>query len=148
MYRVKDILANKGSDIYHIAPDAPTIDALRMLDEKDIGALLVIESGKMVGIISERDFVRDIARSGQIQLHIPVSEYMTREVFTIQPDATVDESMQLMSAKHIRHLPVMTSGGALVGVISIGDVMKQHITHQESMITGLENYIEGHKNMR
>lgn len=147
MYRIKDILADKGSEIYNIASDVPTIDALRMLDDKDVGALLVIDAGKLVGIISERDFVRNIARSGKIELHTPVSEYMTRDVITIQPDATVDEAMKLMSEKRIRHLPVMTAGGALVGVISIGDVMKQRITHQESMITGLENYIEGHKTM-
>ena len=148
MYRVKDILALKGSDIYHVAPDAPTIDALRMLDEKDVGALLVIDAGKMVGIISERDFVRNIARSGQIYFYTPVAEYMTREVITTQPDASIDDCMQLMSQHHIRHLPVVTEGGALVGVISIGDVMKQHITHQESTITSLENYIEGRDYMR
>ncbi|HZW05159.1 MAG TPA: CBS domain-containing protein [Anaerolineaceae bacterium] len=148
MYRVKDILALKGADIYHVTPDAPTIDALRLLDEKDVGALLVIEAGKLVGIISERDIVRSIAHSGQLYLYTPVSEYMTREVITAQPDDTVDQCMQIMSESRIRHLPVMTAGGALVGVISIGDVMKQFISHQESTITSLENYIEGRDYMR
>jgi CBS domain-containing protein len=143
MYRVKDILFYKSGDIWSLPPTAPIADALHLLDEKDVGALLVLDEGRIVGIISERDFVRSIAREGQVYFFRPISEYMTRKVITIAPENTIDECMQMMTHHHIRHLPVVDERGHLVGMISIGDVLKQHIQQQESTIQALENYIGG-----
>jgi CBS domain-containing protein len=143
MFRVKDILHFKGNDIWFLAPDAPVIDALNKMKEHDVGALLVMENAHLVGIVSERDFVRSIADEGQCYFYKPISEYMTREVITVEAEATLDDCMQAMTQHRIRHLPVVTPNGALLGVISIGDVMKQVISQKDSTISALENYIEG-----
>lgn len=143
MNTVREILKHKGRVMWSVSPDTITLDALRLLEEKDIGALLVIDAGRMVGIISERDFVRALAHEGQCHFDRPVSEYMTADVFTVNLDQPVEDCMKLMTGGHFRHLPVLDDAGHLVGVISIGDVVKQMISTQESVIHGLENYIEG-----
>lgn len=133
MTTVEQLLKKKGSQVWSVSPTTSVIAALRLLAEKDIGALLVMDGERMVGILSERDFARLIARTGVCNLDLPVDQMMTREVITITPDQQINACMQLMTEKKIRHLPVMENG-VLVGIISIGDVVKEIITSQESSI--------------
>jgi len=112
------------------------------MSQKDIGALLVMDAGKIVGIFSERDYVRRIISNSSVSMATPVKEFMSHPVFYVSPRQTVEECMSLMTVKHIRHLPVM-DGEKLVGLISIGDVVKQVITEKEGTIQDLENYITG-----
>jgi len=142
MAQVKDLLKTKGSDVWSVSPDTNVLEALRVMDEKDVGALLVLESDSLVGIFSERDFARAIVETGTCVISAEVKEYMTTKVFTIAPLNSVEDCLQVMSAKKIRHLPVMEDN-KLVGIISIGDVVKEMIASKESTISTLENYIEG-----
>jgi CBS domain-containing protein len=142
MLSVRQLLQAKGGQIWSIAPDASVYQALRLLAEKDIGALLVIDSERLVGIISERDYARKIVLKGKTSMETPVREIMTSEVITIGIDQTIQDCMELMTARHIRHLPVK-EGEQLAGVISIGDVVKAIISQQEFVIEQLENYITG-----
>jgi CBS domain-containing protein len=139
---VRDLLQVKGNEIWHISPDTAVLEALRFMAAKDVGALLVLQNDQLVGIISERDFVRSIAETGQCLIHSTVQEYMTKEVFTVGLDYTIEECMQLMTQKHIRHLPVLENS-QVIGVVSIGDIVKGLIQTKESTIDTLENYIEG-----
>jgi CBS domain-containing protein len=142
MITVRTLLRFKGYDVWSITPQTSALDALLFLKKKDIGALLVLEDEKIVGIISERDFVRSIAAMGECDLTKPVQDFMTKDVFTIIPDQTIEDCMHLMTNKHFRHLPVLENE-KLVGMISIGDVINAIISEQEIMITNLQNYIEG-----
>ena len=142
MAQVKDLVRIKGGDVWSVSPNTNVLDALRLMDEKDIGALLVTEKGVLVGIFSERDFARAIVETGTCVITAEVKEYMTTKVYTIAPSNSVEDCMQLMTAKKIRHLPVMENDD-LAGVISIGDVVKEMIASKESTISTLENYIEG-----
>jgi CBS domain-containing protein len=142
MSTVKDLLGSKGDDVWAVAPTDTVKHALAELAAKDIGALLVMEEDVLVGIVSERDFVRAVANYGACKLDAPVDAYMTREVITVKPETYIIECMELMSTHHFRHLPVV-KGGKVVGVISIGDVVREIIDDKESMIRSLENYIEG-----
>jgi CBS domain-containing protein len=112
------------------------------MTDKGIGAVIVLENDKIVGIFSERDFARFSAKKGSLSLYIPVNELMTQAVFTVHPDQSIDECMALMTQKHIRHLPVVDKG-QLVGLISIGDVVREVISQKEITIHSLENYIMG-----
>ncbi len=144
MATAQDLLRIKGHDIWSVKPDTPTIEALELMAQKNIGALLVLDQDdKIVGIISERDFVRHIAQVGQCIVDEPVGNFMTTEVIGVQPETTIDECMLLMTRQHIRHLPIVTKEGKLVGLISIGDVVKQVISDQSILIASLENYILG-----
>jgi len=142
MITVRTLLRFKGYDVWSVTPQTSTLEMLLFLKKKDIGALLVLEDEKIVGIISERDFVRSIAAMGECDLTKLVQDFMTKDVFTITPDLTIEECMHLMTNKHIRHLPVLENE-KLVGMISIGDVINAIISDQEIMITNLQNYIEG-----
>lgn len=142
MVNVRNLLKVKGSDVWSITPETTVLVALKTMAEKDIGALLVLDSGKIAGIISERDFVRSIANTGQCLLDSQVKNYMTKNVFTISSDQTIEECMKLMTEKRIRHLPVVDNE-KVMGVISIGDVVREMISTRESMINQLENFIEG-----
>lgn len=142
MVTVRDLLRTKGSDVWSISPDATVIDALKMLADKDVGALLVTKDGKMVGIVSERDFVRSIASTGSCLPHAKVEQYMISNVISITPDQSIEQCMQNMTEKRIRHLPVFEEG-KLIGMISIGDVVRELISHKEFTIHQLENYIQG-----
>ena len=142
MATIRDLLKNKGNQVWAISPNTSVLETLQMMAEKDVGALLVLEGDQIAGIISERDFVRSIAETERCVLNTTVLEYMTKKVITVSPDQGIDECMQLMTKEHIRHLPVM-EGGKLVGVISIGDVVKELISYKESTINTLQNYIEG-----
>lgn len=142
MVTVQGLLKVKGNDVWAVSPNSAAIDTLKMLAEKDVGALVVLENDVLVGIISERDFVRSIAAGSECDLNSPTSNYMTKEVVIVSPEHTIEKCMQLMTEKHIRHLPVVENS-KIVGVISIGDVVREMISNRESTITQLENFIEG-----
>jgi CBS domain-containing protein len=142
MLTVYDLLKAKGDGIWAISPETTTLEALRFMAEKRVGALLVMDDSLLVGIISERDFVYRIAEDKACVLDQPVSEYMTSKVFTVTPKQTIQDCMELMTEKRIRHLPVLSEKG-LIGIISIGDVVKGIISEQSSLIRNLEEYIVG-----
>lgn len=140
MNTVKDILAEKGKQIWSVEPKTSLLETLKILRSHNVGALLVLKEGTVEGIISERDFSYRIAEKGDCPLDAPVSIWMTKEVIAISSNTTINECMQLMSREHIRHLPVVDDS-RLVGIISIGDVVRAVISGQQSTILGLENYI-------
>ena len=142
MVSVSDLLKQKGAQVWTIASTANIQDALNLLAEKDIGALVVIQKGKLFGIFSERDFARWIAKEGSCSLSITVSKLMTENVLTVTPQDSVEDCMKIMTEHHIRHLPVIDKD-ELVGLISIGDAVKSIISHQKSFIRQLEDYISG-----
>ena len=139
---VGQILQRKGYEIWSVKPDDSVYDALELMADRNIGAVLVIDDGKLVGILSERDYARKVILRGRTSRETRVREIMTRNVLCVRPDQTIDECMALMTDKRIRHLPVI-EGDRLVGVISIGDVVKATISLQEFVIRQLENYITG-----
>ena len=140
MKNVAQLLEGKGRDVHTIGPDARVIDALKLMAEKDVGALVVTEGAKLAGIISERDYARKVILQGKSSHDIAVREIMTSKLVTVQPRQTVEECMALMTSKRIRHLPVI-EGERLVGVLSIGDLVKEVIAEQEATIKQLESYI-------
>ncbi len=144
MSKVSQILRLKGNTIWFVAPQATVLGALRLMAEKDIGALLVMEDELVVGIFSERDYARRVVLQRKASKDTPVQDVMTERVIYIQPDQDVQECMAVMTDKHIRHLPVMENG-ELLGVISIGDVVKEIIAEQGFVIEQLVNYITGER---
>lgn len=142
MPTVKSILRGKGHDVWSTTPDASVYEALQVMAEKDVGALLVLESGRVAGIFSERDYARKVDLRGDACRDVAVKEVMTKRVAYVRPEQTIDECMALMTDKRIRHLPVL-DGDELLGILSIGDVVKAVISEQEFIIQQLENYIEG-----
>ena len=142
MKRVKDILAVKGQDVWSIEPDASVYDAMKLMAEKEIGALMVTEGTKLVGLISERDYARKVILQGRASRTTQVKEIMTSRVVYAQPEQNIEECMALMTEKRVRHLPVI-DGERLVGVISIGDLVKSIISEQQFIIEQLERYIRG-----
>jgi len=139
---VSQLLQSKGHEVWSITPDATVYQALEKMDEKNIGALLVIENEQVVGIFSERDYARKVVLHGKASRETPVSDVMTSRVIAVPPDQSVEKCMALMTDKRIRHLPVLDNG-RLAGIISIGDVVKAIISDQEIMINHLEDYITG-----
>lgn len=142
MILVSMILKAKGNDVVSVNPSTTMIDALEIMAEKNIGAIMVLDGGKPVGIFSERDFVREIAREQCLMLKLPVESCMTKELYCVTPSSSMDECMAIMTNKHIRHLPVM-QGDDLVGIISIGDIVKNMIEDKDLLIDNLQNYIFG-----
>jgi len=142
MTTVNQLLRSKGSAIWSIGPDATVYEALQLMAEKDVGALLVLDDGALVGILSERDYARKIALKGKTSRDTLVREIMTERVVCVRADQSVEECMALMTNKRVRHLPVF-EGERLLGIISIGDVVKDIISEQEFIIEQLENYITG-----
>ncbi len=142
MNNVIDILKVKGKEVYSISPDTTVFDALKILDENNVGALVVIEKEKVVGIFSERDYARKIILKGRSSIDTKVSELMTKEVITVAPTDPIDKCMTLMSENRIRHLPVIDDG-KLDGLISSGDLLTHIIKHQKFQIRELEKYIKG-----
>ena len=134
------ILRNKSGSIWSIAPDATVYDALATMAEREVGALLVMTGGKLVGIISERDYARKILLQGRSSNETTVQEIMTGEMYTVTPGDSVDECMRIMTHNRIRHLPVFDTG-KLVGVISIGDLVNAIISEQAQTIGHLHTYI-------
>ena len=139
---VSQLLRSKGPEIWSVTPETSVYDAIKLMADKGIGALLVLEGERLVGIISERDYARKVILQGKSSRNTPVSEIMTSRVFYVQPEQSIEECMALMTDKHIRHLPVLQDG-RLIGIISIGDVVKAIISDREIMIRELERYITG-----
>lgn len=140
MKTIRQLLQAKGGTVHTIAPNARVIEALKLMAEKEIGALVVIDNGKLAGILSERDYARKVILKGKSSHDIPVREIMTEKVVTVEPNQSVEECMALMTSKRVRHLPV-TEGERLIGVLSIGDLVKEVIAEQEETIKQLESYI-------
>ena len=139
---VENLLAEKDSQIWSITPDATVYEALVLMDQKDIGALLVMQGNKLIGILSERDYARKIIIKGKSSKETLVKEVMTTEVCYVDKKKRMDECLAIMSDKRIRHLPVMENN-QLIGLVSIGDVVKSIISEQEIVIDDLYNYING-----
>lgn len=142
MYTVRQLLDVKGNTVHTIAPNATVFEALQLMAEKNIGALLVIENGKVVGIFSERDYARKVILQGKSSKTTTVGELMTKGVLYVTPDNTIENCMALMTAKRTRHLPVIENE-KLVGIVSIGDVVNTLIKDREFTIHELERYITG-----
>ncbi len=140
MATVRQMLMEKGTEVYTIAPDATVLDALRLMGEMDVGALVIVEGDEITGIFSERDYARKIALQGKSSRTTPVWAVMTDDVICVSPELQADKCMVIMSEKRIRHLPVIEDG-RLAGIISIGDVVKNIISEQQVMIRHLEDYI-------
>jgi CBS domain-containing protein len=139
---VETILAHKPGPIWSVSPDATVYDAIALMAEKNVGALLVMEDGKLVGIVSERDYSRKVMLKGKTSRNSYVHEIMTTELTTAHPRETVEECLHFMTDKHIRHLPVMADG-ELRGVVSIGDLVKHVISTQSAALDQLKDYIAG-----
>ena len=142
METVCSMLSHKGSDVYWLSPDATVYEAVAMMAEKSVGALLVIGGGKLAGIVSERDYARKVILKGKHSQDTQVREIMTSPVFTVTPAHSVEDCMRIMTSHRVRHLPVM-EGDALKGMISIGDVVRSIISTQAHAIDQLSGYIEG-----
>jgi CBS domain-containing protein len=140
MKTVRQLLDGKGSHVVSVSPDTTVFQALEVMADKGIGAVLVVEDGKVVGVMSERDYARKVILLGKSSYDTSVREIMTGRVVYARPDHTVPECMALMTDKRIRHLPVLDQG-RLIGVLSIGDLVKETISEQEFIIRQLENYI-------
>jgi CBS domain-containing protein len=147
MSSVRQMLETKGRVVWSVAADDTVYDALKLMAEKNIGAVLVTEGEDVVGIMSERDYARKVILKGRASKDTPVREIMTEHVYYVGPEQTSEECMAVMTDRHIRHLPVI-EGEKLMGVISIGDVVKAIISKQEFLIEQLENYITGHVSTR
>ena len=144
MTAVADILKSKASGaVYSIAPTDSVLDALRLMADKGIGALLVMEGSEIAGIVTERDYARKIALLGRTSGATLVRDVMTRDVLFVGPTQTTQECMAVMTENRLRHLPVVDEGGKLLGLISIGDLVKDIISEQKFIIEQLENYITG-----
>ncbi|MEW5979285.1 MAG: CBS domain-containing protein [Acidobacteriota bacterium] len=142
MKTVRQLLNVKGTEVYSVTPQTSVYDALKVMADKNVGALLVLDDSGLLGIFSERDYARKVILKGKSSKEMVVSEIMTSKVDSVSPDDSVRACMQLMTEKHIRHVPVL-DGGRLVGLISIGDVVKAIISDQEFVIEQLEHYIAG-----
>lgn len=140
MQQVKHLLGAKGKDVYAVAPDASVYEAVQQMAEKNVGALVVMKGSELVGIISERDYARKVILKDRSSRDTPVADIMTVSLVTVATDATVDECMRLCTDGRLRHLPVL-DGGRVVGVVSIGDLVKATISEQQQTINQLETYI-------
>ena len=142
MRTVRQLLESKPAEIIAISPDAPVIDAIRLMAERHVGALVVMEGARLVGILSERDYARKIVLQGRSSKDTPVRDIMTAEVITVRPEDSSDHCMQVVTDKRIRHLPVM-QGGDVIGVLSIGDLVRAVIEEQKQELDQLQRYIAG-----
>ncbi|MFN2243256.1 MAG: CBS domain-containing protein [Anaerolineae bacterium] len=142
MATVRDMLKTKGPDIWSVTPDTSVYDALKLMADKNVGAVLVMDGDNIKGILSERDYARKIALQGKTSANTPAGEIMTTRVFCVGPGETAEQVMALMTEKRIRHLPVLEND-RLIGIISIGDVVKATIAQKEFIIEQLEEYVRG-----
>lgn len=141
--QIKDILTDKGSAVWSISPDATVYEAIKLMADKNVGALLVTNGGKLLGIISERDYTRKVALLGRSSKETPVREIVSSRVLCVSPDHTVQECLKLMTENRVRHLPVMR-GDHILGIVSIGDLVSWTLTAQQATIQQLETYITGY----
>ena len=142
MKSVEKVLRAKGREAWHIAPQATVYEALQLMSEKEIGSILVLEEGEVVGIFTERDYARKLILKGKFSKDTAVRELMTQDVLYVEPQNTIEDCMVLMTKNRVRHLPVMDNG-KLAGIVSLGDMVKHIISEQESTIAQLEKYITG-----
>ncbi len=140
MHSIRDILHKKGTIVWSASPDETVLEAIRRMAEHDVGALLVLEDDQLVGFFSERDYSRKVILQGLRSEGTPVRTVMSTPVLTISPDATVQQGLSIMSEKFVRHLPV-TDGSGVIGVVSIGDLVKAVIEDQQALIEQLERYL-------
>ena len=140
---IRNILQTKGSTVHSVSPQTSVFDALRKMEEANVGALVVMDGDKLAGIISERDYARKIVLMGRTSPDTPVSAIMSTKVICATPEQTVEECMGMMTAKAVRHLPVLDHK-TVVGIVSIGDLVKTIIGEQQFVIEQLESYIHGH----
>jgi CBS domain-containing protein len=144
MANVRQILQSKGSEVWSVPAEALVNEALRLMSDRGIGALPVVENGRVVGIFSERDYARKSVSPEESSARATVRDMMTGRVLFVSPDDTVEACMQIMTERRVRHLPVL-EGGQLIGIVSIGDIVKKVISEQEFTIRALEKYITGEK---
>jgi len=142
MKTVRQLLASKGYSALSVSPESTVYDALSVMANHKIGALLVLSDDRLVGIFSERDYAREVVLKGRASRTTAVSEIMSKQVITVTPEDTVEDCMNLMSGKRIRHLPVLEND-KVVGILSIGDLVKETIAYQQFLIQQLETYIQG-----
>lgn len=142
MVQVRHLLADKGDRVFSIGPDEPVLGAVRLMADHHIGALLVINGDALVGIVSERDYARKVILQNRASANTPVREIMSAPVITVAPDDTTDTCMRICTEQRVRHLPVV-DGGRIVGVVSIGDLVKAVINAQTREIEQLQRYIAG-----
>ena len=142
MKSVKDILDSKGHDVCSVHADSSVFNAVKMMAEKSVGSLLVMDGDRLIGIVTERDYARKIILEGKSSRESTVAEVMTRKVLCVAPERTIDECMALMTDKRARHLPVVDHK-RVIGVVSIGDLVKAMISEQQILIDQLQHYISG-----
>lgn len=142
MITVGEILRSKGGAVWTVTPQTTVYETLELMATHDIGAVFVMDGQQLVGIFSERDYARKVVLKGRTSRETPVSDLMTGKVFFVKPESTDEDCMRLMMTKRIRHLPVM-NGDSVIGVISVGDVVKAQLRDREFRIQQLENYISG-----
>lgn len=142
MQTVEEVLRHKGNNVWSVSPDASVHHAVRVMSERNVGAVLVCSGGKLVGILSERDCIRRVMLESRSTHDLLVAAVMTPRVYTVTPHDTVAQCMQRMTDARLRHLPVIEHGD-VIGIVSIGDVVKAQLADQEQLICGLESYIHG-----
>ena len=142
MGTVRNLLEKKGNAVYSVSPDSSVYDALEELEEKNLGGLVVVENGKLIGVFTERDYARKVILKGRSSKETIVRDIMSSRPIFVNPDNTIDDCMQLMSDKHIRHLPVLEND-KLIGVISISDIVRYIFNEKDFIIENLEHYIAG-----
>jgi len=140
---IREILSHKGPATWTISPEAPVLDAIQLMADKNVGALLVTQNDKLVGILSERDYTRKVVLKGRSSKDTPVRDILSGRIIHVTPDHTVDECLRLMTEHRVRHLPVL-EGDKIAGVVSIGDLVNWIISAQSSTIHQLETYITGY----
>jgi CBS domain-containing protein len=141
--QISEILSQKGGTVWSVLPDATVLEAIQLMADKNVGALLVTKDSHLVGVLSERDYTRKVVLKGRSSKDTPVRDIISGKVISVSPDHTVEECMRLMTEHRIRHLPVV-QGTKILGVISIGDLVNSIISHQTSAIHQLETYITGY----
>ena len=139
---ISPILNNKGSNIWSVSPEATVFEAIQLMSDKNVGALLVMSEGKLRGIVSERDYTRKVALKGKSSKETAVAEIISSPVISATPNHTIEDCMRLMTVNRVRHLPVL-QGEAVLGIVSIGDLVNWIISSQSHTITQLESYITG-----
>ena len=140
MRTVRQLLGSKTPEIFAVSPDASVLDAIKLMAEKGVGAVLAMQGARLCGIVSERDYARKVVLQGRSSSNTPVRDIMTAKVVTVRPDDSVDHCMQVVTEHRIRHLPV-AEGDAIVGVISIGDLVKAVIEDQKVELDQLQRYL-------
>ena len=143
MKTLKQFMDGKRQKLASIAPEQSVLRALEIMAEKDVGALLVLDGQQLVGVFSERDYARKVILQGKASRHTKVSEVMSGKVFYVTQESTIEECMVLMTEKHIRHLPILNAEQGVLGVVSIGDVVKEMVSQQKFIIDQMERYIAG-----